>query len=68
MLLLEHQGRISQLYQGEIIDGWTLETIEDNAVILSNGERRINLLDKPRYETTRPERKTHWLPSIRDKE
>ena len=68
MILLERHGRITQLYQGQTLDEWTLETIEDNAVILSNGERRINLLNKLRYETTRPERKTRWLPSIRDKE
>mgnify|MGYP000454069110 CR=1 FL=1 len=65
MILLETPGGKSvQLYEGESVDGWTVETINTQTVILSQGETRVDLLNGAAEENSGGSgRNTRWLPA-----
>lgn len=65
MILLETPGGKSvQLYEGESVDGWTVETIANDAVVLSRDETRVDLLNgAPEDGTAGTGRNTRWLPA-----
>jgi len=65
MILLETPGgKPVQLYEGESVDGWTVETIADTAVVLVHGETRVDLLGTSEAPPTGAGgRNTRWLPA-----
>ncbi|UUX48627.1 hypothetical protein NUH88_14555 [Nisaea acidiphila] len=65
MILLETPGGKSvQLYEGESVDGWTVETITTETVVLSQGETRVDLLNGAAEDKSGGTgRNTRWLPA-----
>ena len=68
VLLLERLGKLKQLSLGQVIKGWKLVKIEDGAIILSNGDSRINLLEVLNRSGKELKRETRWLPTSKEKE
>lgn len=70
MILLETPGGKSvQLVEGESVDGWTVETIAETAVILSRGETRVDLLGAAEEASSGSGgRNTRWLPAAGQKQ
>jgi hypothetical protein len=70
MILLETPGGSSvQLVEGESVDGWTVESIAETAVILSHGETRVDLLgDAEESSAGSGGRNTRWLPAAGQKQ
>lgn len=66
MILLETpDGTSVRLHEGESVDGWTVETIDETAVIVSLGQTRVDLLnDGPEpVSGGAAGRNTRWLPA-----
>ena len=64
MILLEKlNGQVLKGHVGETVDGWVIEKIELQNVILAYGEHRINLLTKLPEKRGITGRNTRWVPS-----
>ena len=70
-IILENNGTTIQAELGYDIDGWQLVKIELGEIILSNGSKTINLLEKPTNKVKdlrNKKRETRWLPALKSKE
>ena len=70
-IILENNGTTIQAELGYDIDGWQLVKIELGEIILSNGFKKINLLEKPTNKVKdlqNKKRETRWLPALKSKE
>ena len=70
-IILEKSGTTIQAELGHDIDGWQLVKIELGEIILSNGAKTINLLEKPTnkaMDVQNKTRETRWLPALKSKE
>ena len=70
-IILENNGTTIQAELGYDIDGWQLVKIELGEIILSNGAKTINLLEKPTNKVKdlrNKKRETRWLPALKSKE
>ena len=70
-IILENNGTTIQAELGYDIDGWQLVKIELGEIILSNGAKTINLLEKPTNKVKdlrNKKRETRWLPTLKSKE
>ena len=70
-IILENNGNTIQAELGYDIDGWQLVKIELGEIILSNGSKTINLLEKPTNKVKdlrNKKRETRWLPALKSKE
>ena len=70
-IILEKSGTTIRAELGYDIDGWQLVKIELGEIILSNGSKTINLLEKPTnkvMDVRNKTRETRWLPALMSKE
>ena len=70
-IILEKSGTTIRAELGYDIDGWRLVKIELGEIILSNGSKTINLLEKPTnkaMDVQNKTRETRWLPALMSKE
>ena len=70
-IILEKSGTTIRAELGYDIDGWRLVKIELGEIILSNGSKTINLLEKPTNKVKdlrNKKRETRWLPPLKSKE
>ena len=70
-IILEKSGTTIRAELGYDIDGWQLVKIELGEIILSNGAKTINLLEKPTNKVKdlrNKKRETRWLPALKSKE
>ena len=67
-IILENNGTTIQAELGYDIDGWRLVKIELGEIILSNGAKTRNLLEKPTNQVKDLKRETRWLPALKSKE